>query len=170
MKHWMALIGLVTVAACTPQARTVHLNAFIGDIQPSADFICPITVDVSGISISEVYITKTPFLTQADVQRVYWTVDGRGQPALGMDFTDAGAALMRAATSTNISRLLVLKLDGDVVCAPFIAGMIAKKGLLSFNSDDHERVDAFAVSMGSEPYAKSSHAAVQRRFEAQQRQ
>jgi len=169
MKRWMALIGLVTVAACTPQARTVHLNAFIGDIQPSADFVCPITVDVSGIS-EVYYTTKTPFLTQADVQRVYWTDDGRGRPALGMDFTDAGAALMRAATSTNISRLLVLKLDGDVVCTPFIAGMIATQGLLSFNSDDHERVDAFAVSMGSEPYAKSSHAAVQRRFESQQRQ
>ena len=32
------------------------------------------------------------------------------------------------------------------------------------------RIDAFAVSMGAEPYAKPSQAAAQRRIEAQQRQ
>lgn len=42
--------------------------------------------------------------------------------------------------------------------------------LMGLATDDRERVDAFAVSMGGEPYAKSSHAAVQRRIEVQNRQ
>jgi hypothetical protein len=168
MKRWIALMGMVTVSACTPQPRTVYLNVFIGDRKPSADFVCPITIDVPGIS--EVYTTQTPFLTQANVERVYWTVDERGQRALGMEFTEAGAALMRDATSTNITRLLVLELDGDVVSAPFIAGTISKGATWMVNTDNHNRIDAFAVSMGAAPYAKSTHAAVQRRIEAQQRQ
>jgi len=148
------IVLLAFAVGCQTQQPQPHLALFIADREASDMFTRPIETGVE--MHGTVYTTDTPFLSEAQVANVYWTVDAYARPALGMHMTDEGAVLMRAATKGNQQKFLVIELDDTLICAPFIQGTISQEAIISFSGEDAlVLLDAFAVSMGGSPFIET---------------
>jgi hypothetical protein len=89
-------------------------------------------------------------LSETDIERVYWTHSSVGQRSLGIDMTEAGAATLKRTTEMYMRKFIVMELDGKVVFAPLIMGVLSKRAMISVDEEDVDLLDAFARSMGAQ--------------------
>ncbi len=88
-----------------------------------------------------IYLNRDVVLTNEDIAetRVVPLPSGFG---VEVDFTGAGAAKMRLATTENVGRLLAILVDGTVLAAPSVRSPIDQIGMISgdFTKDEAERL------------------------------
>jgi hypothetical protein len=90
-----------------------------------------------------VWLEKTPFLTDRDVESAKATYDDYNRPAIAFTLTREGAARFAAVTSTSVGRRIGILIDGKYVSAPRIDSPITGgRGMITgdFTQDDVERI------------------------------
>jgi preprotein translocase subunit SecD len=71
-----------------------------------------------------VWVNPTPALTSADLERAIPERGPEGRNTVTTVFTEAGAKKMREFTATQIDKLIAMVLDGKVIFAPRVRGVL----------------------------------------------
>ena len=70
-------------------------------------------------------------LTSADVERAEVRTTDKGDPAVGVIFTDEGAKKMDALATEQMGQLIAILLDGRLVWAPLVRTNVSKEAMLT---------------------------------------
>lgn len=80
-----------------------------------------------------VWVSPTPSLTSADIEKAEPITTPDGRKAIGIEFTDAGADKMRRLSTAQADKLIAMVLDGKLIWAPKIRSQIGKQGVITGN-------------------------------------
>ena len=150
MKLWLAALALAlaVVGGCDSDKPTGSDRTEIRAAQnePAPDFT---RTEVEG-SREVIYISSQVALTGYDVKsaEVLQTRDG---PAVGVQFTKAGARKFERFTNENKGRRMAILVDGHVAVAPPILMQVAGNKVLIGARLTPERAAALAQALGSPP-------------------
>jgi preprotein translocase subunit SecD len=78
-----------------------------------------------------VRVLKTVELDDHDVARAYPVKQEYGEPAVGVDFSTAGAEKFAKLTAANINRRLAIVFNGSLVSAPTIRTKISASAVIA---------------------------------------
>ena len=78
-----------------------------------------------------IWVSSTPTLTAADVERAETRQSPETGPAVAVRLTDAGARKMEALSSGQVNKPLAIMLDGKVIWAPIVRDPMGKEVLLT---------------------------------------
>ena len=73
---------------------------------------------------SGVWVNPSPALTSADIERAVPNRGPEGRNSVVTVFTEAGAKKMRELSAAQINKLIAMVLDGKVIFAPRIRGVL----------------------------------------------
>ncbi len=148
----IVLVSCTSTSSVQRFDKHVQLDMYIASTEPDAEF----TRSLKLPNHTELWrANESPLLTNERIERVYWTNGIQGEQALGIDLTDAGAAILKHKTEMYQRKSLVMELNGKVVFAPIILGTISKHVLISVDDEDRGLLDAFARSMGVQGLTKT---------------
>ncbi len=109
-----------------------------------------------------VYLHQKPVLTRDDIREVNAVSDKNNGPAIGITFTDAGAAKIGIATAESIGKRIAVVVDGKVIFAAKIRTPIKDRAeiTLRFSKTEVERlVQAISGSRQNSPVETEESAA-----------
>ena len=86
----------------------------------------------------KVYLHRISVIAPEDIARSEVVADSLGQPAISVDFTDAGAEKMAFVTKSYQGKRLALVVDGQVISAPRVVTTISSKAQITGNFDEAE--------------------------------
>ena len=75
-------------------------------------------------------VSREVLLDEAAVEDVLPTTTGEGRPGVGLTMTEAGGKRLAAITVANVGHRLVIVLDGRVLIAPVIKGVMSRGVLI----------------------------------------
>ena len=139
-----ALIGAVIVIGllvnsyrATVQAA-VRFEVRLAEMQPVAGLIVARAED-SGRMI---YLHSEMIVTNDDIAQSWVVQDGPDRFGISVELLEAGAQRMRLATAAHLGRPVAILIDGEVVAAPVIRGVISNSAMISgeFTRAEAERI------------------------------
>lgn len=146
------LVSCASPSTSQRLGKRVQLDMYIASAEPDAEF----TRSLKLPNHTELWwANKSPFLTNECIERVYWTNGIPGKQTLGIDLTDAGAAILKHKTEMYQQKILVIELNGKVVFAPFLRSAISKRALISVDDEDRGLLEEFARSMGAQGFTET---------------
>jgi preprotein translocase subunit SecD len=83
-----------------------------------------------------VWVSASASLTSADIARAEAVSSPDARRAVAIEFTDDGARKMRNLSGAQIDKLIALVLDGQLIWAPKVRGVMDKQALLTGNGPD----------------------------------
>jgi preprotein translocase subunit SecD len=136
--------GPIEAVEPAPQAgdeavASTGFGVHVGSYEPGEDF--SETWDGGPRSV---YFDPEPFITGVHVAEFTDEEDQDGNPALLLQFTEAGAELMRASTSERIGQPMVLTIDGRVHMAPTVQSALSQAAMVT-GQGDTEWIDRLAT-------------------------
>jgi len=165
------LIATLALAGCqTPGSRTATTEgtapATAGQAVPAADvgfFLAQTEPDASMMPVTlpdgDIFVQRVPVITRADLSEAAALVDRTGKNFVGLRFTEAGARKLNQVSTSNVGKLLVLVIDGQLVAAPRIAEPL-NRGVLAFSVDSEQAAQAIAARVrGDAPAAAGTSGA-----------
>jgi preprotein translocase subunit SecD len=147
----LAVVGLLNIlAGCkkSPPAKPVTLAIFeVVDCIPGRS-----RVQVRG-SQEKYCIASTPIITEKDIAAADSTHDQLGQPTLQVELRRAGGERLRATTlrlsgQPDPPARLAILIDGELIMAPDVKGVIADSLVIS-GGLRQEEVEGLAASLNA---------------------
>ena len=99
-------------------------------------------------SKEKIYLHKEVEASNADIAKATVEVDKSFNPAVGLEFTKAGAKKMAALSADHMNKPLAILIDGKVVTAPVIRAKLADKVQITGNFSKAE-VEALAKALNT---------------------
>ena len=96
-----------------------------------------IEAEIQG-SGEKVYLHRISVIAPEDIAGSEVVANSLGQPAISVDFTDAGAEKMAFVTKSYQGKRLALVVDGQVISAPRVVATISSKAQITGNFDEAE--------------------------------
>jgi preprotein translocase subunit SecD len=111
------------------QAQTqLTMNAAAEDPVPAWQ-----KMEIEGRSV---WVNPTPAITSADIQGAEPATDRNYGNFVKVVFTDAGAKKMRELTTAQMNKLIAIVLDGKLISAPKVRGVISTEGIITGKAPD----------------------------------
>jgi TonB family protein len=151
------LIALPLDVRTVARQRGASLEVRLAELQPGAGLVEAV---VQG-STRKVYLHPGAVVTGADVTGARVLEAGGGRFSIGVEFSATGSNRLAESTKIHVGRPLAVLLDGRVIAAPVLRGMIRGSAVIS-GGFTREEADRIAAGFGA-PGA----AAVPRRYTGQ---
>jgi len=137
-----AVVLLLALISCAAQAPS-------GDV-PQAKFELRLTQEAPGEGLTEasvedsdkkVYLSKEALITNKDLISAR-VVENEGLLRIDVKFTEEGAERMSRASAANIGKRIAIVVDGKVLSAPIVMGVISDTAAISgpFTREEAERL------------------------------
>jgi hypothetical protein len=91
--------------------------------------------DLSDPGAAPLPVLREVLLDGRDVARVFPTQSRQGEFVIGLELTQEGARRMTALTTANIGRRLAVVVDGQIVFAPAVRGVISNSMVIDYGRD-----------------------------------
>jgi preprotein translocase subunit SecD len=91
--------------------------------------------DLSNPAAAPLPVLREVLLNERDVARVFPTQSQQGEMVIGVEMTEDGARRMTALTTANIGRRLAIVVDGQVVFAAIVRGVISNSMVIDYGGD-----------------------------------
>jgi len=116
----------------------VRFEVRLAEMQPVAGLIVARAED-SGRMI---YLHSEMIVTNDDIAQSWVVQDGPDRFGISVELLEAGAQRMRLATAAHLGRPVAILIDGEVVAAPVIRGVISNSAMISgeFTRAEAERI------------------------------
>ncbi|MBC8352144.1 MAG: hypothetical protein H8E66_09140 [Planctomycetes bacterium] len=95
--------------------------------EPAEGYVETTIVD----SDEKIYLRTTSDLSNEGVVSAQVVPDSTGQPAIEVEFTATGARKLAALTTEHTGKRLAVVVNGEVISAPTIKGVISRKAVIS---------------------------------------
>ena len=128
MKKLMCVVVACLLAAGIADAQT-RLEMRLAETQPGAG-LTETTIPASGRTI---YLHDANVITNADVIDAHVENDADGRPSVAIRVTPAAAARLENATRGHIGKPIAVLLDGTVVSAPTLRGVLRQDAAIVGN-------------------------------------
>ena len=132
------VIGLLVNSYRASVQAAVRFEVRLAEMQPVAGLIVARAED-SGRMI---YLHSEMIVTNDDIAQSWVVQDGPDRFGISVELLEAGAQRMRLATAAHLGRPVAILIDGEVVAAPVIRGVISNSAMISgeFTRAEAERI------------------------------
>ena len=132
------VIGLLVNSYRATVQAAVRFEVRLAEMQPVAGLIVARAED-SGRMI---YLHSEMIVTNDDIAQSWVVQDGPDRFGISVELLEAGAQRMRLATAAHLGRPVAILIDGEVVAAPVIRGVISNSAMISgeFTRAEAERI------------------------------
>lgn len=83
----------------------------------------------------QIYVSRTPLLTNADFRSATLSKDNLGHPAISLTLTEDAGERLYAFTRENLNEPLAIFIDGQLAAAPIVRGAIKEKIMITGGRD-----------------------------------
>jgi preprotein translocase subunit SecD len=90
----------------------------------------------------KIYLHAKPVVTASDVATVSFSRDPNKRHVISLEFKPLAAKRLAEATEQHLGKKIVCQLDGKIVMAPTVRGVISKRAMINsqFTDDEMRRI------------------------------